>query len=189
MFSTLLSLIDPKATIYFLPGKRLLDVYLKYSQLPKNIKYLNRDDVLSLGSDHFSYQIPVGSLPKFFIDSYESYLPPQKPLLSIPSKLSQKLRRSYLNQSSYDSPLIVGISWQGGGTKDRQQKKSINLVQILRSLDLDGVTFVSLQYGDDANVVARAASKTGVPVIHDDSVDPIADLSVGYPRLMPLIVS
>ncbi len=183
MFSTLLSHIDSSATIYFLPGRRLLDVYRKYSQLPNNIKYMNRDDVSSLGPDHFSYQIPVGSLPKFFINSYQSYSPPQEPILSIPSKLSKKLRKSYLSQSSYDSPLVVGVSWQGGGTKDRQQKKSINLVQILRSLDLDGLTFVSLQYGDDANVVSRAASKTGVPIIHDDSVDPISDFIGWLPQV------
>ena len=183
MFATLLPMIDSRATIYFLPGKRLHGVFSKYSQMPKNIKYVTRDEVRSLGSSHFTYQIPVGSLPKFFIDSYESYTPPQNPILNIPSKLSRKLRKKYLDHSRQKAPLVVGISWQGGGTKDRQQKKSVNLIEILRSLDLEDILFVSLQYGDDASVVSKAASKTGVPVIHDDTMDPITDFIGWLPQV------
>ena len=93
MFATLLPHIDPSVTVYFIPGKRLLEVYKKYSQLADNIKYVDRDEVKALGPDHFSCQIPVGSLPKLFIDS-TSYVPPEQPILSIPPKFASDLRKS-----------------------------------------------------------------------------------------------
>ena len=183
MFATLLPHIDPSVTVYFIPGKRLLEVYKKYSQLADNIKYVDRDEVKALGPDHFSCQIPVGSLPKLFIDSYTSYVPPEQPILSIPPKFASDLRKKYISQSSQKSPLVVGISWQGGGTKGRMDKKSINLFQLLRALDIEGVLFVSLQYGDDAKVVSKASSKTGIQVVHDDSMDPVSDFIGWLPQV------
>ena len=63
------------------------------------------------------------------------------------------------------------------------EKKSINLMQLLRSLDIEGVLFVSLQYGDDAKVVAKASSRTGVQVLHDDSMDPVTDFIGWLPQV------
>ena len=63
------------------------------------------------------------------------------------------------------------------------EKKSINLIPLLRSLDVDGITFVSLQYGDDSAIVSKASSKTGVQVIHDDSMDPVSDFVGWLPQV------
>ena len=62
-------------------------------------------------------------------------------------------------------------------------KKSINLMALLRSIDIDGVLFVSLQYGDDAKVVSNASTKTGVHVVHDDSMDPVSDFIGWLPQV------
>ena len=78
------------------------------------------------------------------------------------------LRSKYLQHS--DKKLIIGISWQGGGRKDRIKDKSIELKHLLSVIKPYNIKILSLQYGDDSKIVRKAASDVGVDFIDDEDI-------------------
>lgn len=68
----------------------------------------------------------------------------------------------------------VGISWRGGLQKTRQRVRSLELAQLAPLIDIPGVQFVNLQYGEVADEIARLRAHTGLEVLHYPEA--IADL-------------
>ena len=71
---------------------------------------------------------------------------------------------------------MVGISWSGGGKKDRVPKKSVDLrVMASELLKCDG-GIVSLQYGNTKKVIDLVNKKAGSKIQCREDVDPIKDM-------------
>jgi len=62
--------------------------------------------------------------------------------------------------------LKVGVAWRGGTPRTGQQHRSVGLGEWGAALRLPGVHFVSLQYGEHENEIARARAKFGVDIHH-----------------------
>ena len=72
---------------------------------------------------------------------------------------------------------MIGISWQGGGTKDRINDKSVKLKELLYYLKEYNIKLISLQYGDDAEVVKEHAEKFEVDFIDDKDIQATKDMN------------
>ena len=85
-------------------------------------------------------------------------------------------RQKYLGG---DTPpkLVVGIAWRSGNpTSGGRRTAELNLWQSI--LEVPGVRFVNLQYGDCADDIAGAAEAFGADIVNDDEVDPSGALDV-----------
>ena len=71
--------------------------------------------------------------------------------------------------------LLVGISWNSKN-KRIGDKKSLPLLSLSPLAGIPGVQLVDLQYGDTRAERNAFAADTGVEILHDDSIDQMADL-------------
>lgn len=96
------------------------------------------------------------------------------------------LRRSYQAENSNK---IVGISWRSA-SGSTGAFKSTTLSDWRTILGTAGITFVSLQYGDRAQV-AQDLATVATPVILDDTIDPAGDLDAFAAQVaaMDLVIS
>src|SRR5262249_48711507 len=92
--------------------------------------------------------------------------------------------------SSLGPGLKIGISWKGGTDKTRWQARSVPLEAFRPILDLEGAQFVSLQYGDVKDDVARANSGLARPVVRfdKDEIDDFEQLA-GLVSALDLVVT
>jgi Flp pilus assembly protein TadD len=72
--------------------------------------------------------------------------------------------------------LKVGISWRGGVDPLNRQRRSIPLPTLVSALDVPGVRFVSLQYGEAGAEIEDLRARTGVAVHAWSDADPMRDL-------------
>ena len=88
----------------------------------------------------------MGSVPQYRYKSVEAFAERKFALKAnntVKEELKKKYRKYYNNQRK-----ILGISWQGGGTKSRINDKSVDLNELLKSLSKYDINIISLQYGD-----------------------------------------
>lgn len=94
---------------------------------------------------HVDFQIPMMSLPLAL--GGRSWPPPVPPYLNIPAELAEKWR----NRLSSCEGLKVGLAWAGNKEHGNNRNRSI-LPALLGPLEsVQGVAFVSLQFGPAAN--------------------------------------
>ncbi len=72
--------------------------------------------------------------------------------------------------------LKVGISWRGGRDATQKAKRSIRLSMWEPILEVPGVQFVSLQYGDCVAELEQAREQLSTQIKHLPDLDPVADL-------------
>ncbi len=119
----------------------------------------------------FTCQLPLGSLPgargadRGLLESTQPYLLPDADRVC-------ELRDQYLHGGD---DLLVGISWRSGNA-EYGKVRTLPLEQWQPLLACEGVTFVDLQYGDTAEERRQTEARTGVKIVHDDAIDPMADL-------------
>ena len=99
----------------------------------------------------FDYQCALGSVPQYLYKDLNSFKSRSFQILAN-KKNAKNLREQYQQN---DNRKIIGISWQGGGRKDRIKDKSIELGYLLVTLKKYNVRIVSLQYGDDNKIVKK----------------------------------
>lgn len=133
----------------------------------------HEDAESSLSPDDVDFQCPVGSLPQYILSDWvESGNPQTK--LSVDAARRDRLRRTYRKGMRRDRPLI-GISWSGGGKRERMRVKSVTTDQIATLMKrLDG-RFLSLQYGDHRNRI-QTWQREGIDIIADDDIDALKDM-------------
>jgi len=177
MFATLIPrLLAKGAKVAFFPGKRLEDIYMrsashwKYSE---NMTVVAESQLKGLKSSGFDYQLPVGSLPMHLLEGIEDG-PKAFKIIEADRDNTNNFRSRYRNKCG--DKLIVGISWQGGGKKNRIRDKSIDLEDMLSIIKKPDVFIVSLQYGDDGPFIKRFNEKYGTNIHHDDEINPLKDM-------------
>ncbi|MGE3477288.1 MAG: tetratricopeptide repeat protein [Rhodospirillaceae bacterium] len=101
--------------------------------------------------------------------------------------LVQELRARYDRGSGARR---IGLSWRSAAGPTGRFK-SLQLAQFSKLLDVPGLTFVSLQYGDCAEEIAHVSRATGHAIIHDRDIDSSGDLDAFTAQVaaMDLVVS
>ncbi|MBF0379966.1 MAG: tetratricopeptide repeat protein [Magnetococcales bacterium] len=119
---------------------------------------------------NFDYIVPFGNLCSWLRPDLDSY--PQNPsLLVADGDHTTKLRNSY-RQSPED--ILVGIAWYSNSLK--YKNKSISLLNLRPLFDIEGVTFVNLQYGDTRKEREELKKSGDITFVHDDSIDQMENL-------------
>ena len=161
------SLLDEVSKLGILINNRLSKLYRRSFEhwiKQKRIILYSFDDVVkgTLSPSSYDFQTPMGSVCQYRftdISKFGTSLPVLKPDLHHVQRLGTGYRHNDLSQIS---PKIVGISWRGGGRADRIKQKSIDIDLFAEFLlDIPGIKFVSLQYGDvvsDVEIFARRVS-------------------------------
>ncbi len=144
-------------------------------------------DVVPLGADihgAFDARLPLIDAAALLRPSLADF-PAHGGYITADPDLTLRLRERY--QASTKN-LLVGISWRSAsGATGRF--KSLDLERWRPILDVPGITFVSLQYGDARADIARAGLEGRV--ITDPTVDPSGDLDAVAAQVaaMDLVIS
>lgn len=119
-------------------------------------------------------QTGLGDLGAVLRPSLADFPPARAYLKPDPAKV-EALRTRY---RSHGKRHVVGLSWRSRNALfgDFKSVPLTGWAAVLRQPD---ILFVDLQYGDTAAERAEVAQKIGVNILHDDSVDAVADLD-GY---------
>ena len=166
-FMTLINPIIKQAkTVYIVVPERLHAIY-KRSLVNCTIYSDKEVREKPLNENLFDYQCALGSVPQYLYKDLNSFKS-RSFQIQANKKNAKNLRDQYQQN---DDRKIIGISWQGGGRKDRIKDKSIELRHLLITLKKYNVRIVSLQYGDDNKIVKEAAAKFGVDFIDDENID------------------
>jgi tetratricopeptide (TPR) repeat protein len=130
--------------------------------------------------------IPAGDLGAVYRPDIDDF-PAQPSYLIADTDRREELRARYGKQTT--GPL-VGLSWFSRNPEIGWEK-SIDLEDWRALLDVLGVTFVDLQYGDTKAQREAFKAETGIEIIHDDGVDQLADLDAFAAQVaaMDLVIS
>ena len=164
MFLTLIPVLQQEGAILtMIIPQRLKEIYARSCE---TIKVIGDDECRKEppNAEQFDYQCPLGSIVQHRFKNLEDFKKKSFQLKADKRKVNT-LRKKYLKDSKKK---IIGISWQGGGTKERINSKSITLKHLLSELKKYDVKIVSL-YGDDAKAV-REHEKMKVDFIDDESI-------------------
>ena len=152
----------------------------------ENIKCLVRTDAQPNYKEKLDFHMPMGDLG-FWVRPERDSFPSRKNYLRADLKRREALRASYLDGS--DS-ILIGLSWFSRNPEIGWEK-SIDLMDWLPLLEVPGVTFVDLQYGDTVAQRETLQKQTGIEIIHDETVDQLADLDAFAAQVaaMDMVVS
>lgn len=180
MFLTLVpSLIEEDCEIGLLLCDRLIPIYSRsFKKIidEGNLRIWSHQDVREkrLTKEMYDYQSPIGSICQYRFTSISNY-GKNLPVITAKNNLAERLKHEYKSQGAYKDQ-IVGVSWRGGGTGSRVQQKSLKPDDFLKILQsIEGVRFVSLQYGKCNDIVSSWREK-GIDIILDEKINPLKDM-------------
>lgn len=107
-------------------------------------------------------KVPVGSLPLYLRGSAAAFPRHGGYLKAAPERVGTWHTRL----RNLGPGLKIGLSWRGGVPKTGRASRSLGLEQLLPLLRQEGLTFVSLQYGDCRRDLAQARQEHGVDIHH-----------------------
>jgi hypothetical protein len=114
------------------------------------------------GVGTIDYQIAIGSLPRYFRTSRADF-PAHAGYLQADAAALEHWRERL---RGLGPGAKIGISWRGGTIHTRSRSRSIDLAELLPLLRTPGACFVSVQYGDCREEVARLRSEHGIAIEH-----------------------
>ena len=166
MFASLfpqLQKLAPNAVI--LVDSRLVILFSR--SFPK-LLFLSKD--ARMHEDAFDLHIPIGSLPKIFCPTIESFkeISPRylRPDLERTRNLRDKLAK--------DGKKLCGISWKSNN-KQLGKQRSIELSNLLELVMAPDVVFINLQYGNTDNDISKIRNDHA-PVISLEEIDRTNDI-------------
>ena len=179
-FATLVPALlnEPKHVGLFV-SNRLYPVYVRSFQeyiAQGVLSVYSFDDVNNgrLTSVDFDFQSPLGSICQHRFTHPKLYSS-KSPIIIADSDSSKKLKEKYLGSLESQPKQVVGLSWRGGGTKERMSQKSIPLLELANVLkDFKDILFISLQYGDCSKDVQVLRSH-GVNILLDQDIDAVSN--------------
>jgi tetratricopeptide (TPR) repeat protein len=117
----------------------------------------------SLSPVEADYVVPIGSLPRYFRRTEQSFRVVAKPYLKVdPSAVDHWRQRL----AEIGEPPYVGISWRGGATEKERKRRVMELGDWTPILSRRGATFINLQYGDRTTEISSLNSNHGI-ALHD----------------------
>jgi len=133
----------------------------------------NEDAEETLQPEELDLQLPVGSLPQYLLSDWVASGSPQTRLVVEPA-LRDRLRRNYRKGLGRNKPLI-GISWSGGGKRERMRIKSVGVDQMGDLMKRIDARFVSLQYGNCTRQI-EIWQHDGIDIVDPCEIDPLKDM-------------
>jgi len=164
--------------------KRMAPVFARSFPTAKVVAFKAPEIPATNGKD-FDYQTAVASLGCFLRNDFAAFPHHQGYLRADPNAVG-RLRKTY--EAHAGGRRIVGIAWK---SKKGLKSKSASLTNLEPILKTPGILFVNLQYGDCAADLAEVREKFGVEILHDPTVDPVADVDAFFAQVaaMDLVVS
>jgi len=150
-------------------------------------------DALNAGIDCKIKQLELCRMLRPTMESFTHrhiYLAPDPKLVAhFNQKYEPLTGHSFINGEKRRN-LRVGISWKSTSVASGKQK-STKLTQWENILRTPGVSFFSVQYGEDAEEIAQARQRFGVPIHIDDEFNPLNDIERAAAQIaaMDLIIS
>ena len=108
------------------------------------------------------YQVPIGSLPRFFRNTLADFPGHHGYLKADPDKTAAWRERL----AALGPARKIGLSWQGGVGHTGKARRSLTLEKLLPVLRLPGLEFVNLQYTEVRAELDELAALHGVRVHH-----------------------
>lgn len=137
-------------------------------------------------ADDFDVRLPLTDVAQWLRPGLSSF-PQHDGYLAPDRTLVEELRGRYLKDGA---TRLVGLSWRSA-SGPTGRFKSMDLTAWENLLTLPGAAFVSLQYGDCDDDIARARATTGREVIQDRSIESSGDMDrfAAQVAAMDLVIS
>jgi hypothetical protein len=137
--------------------------------------------------EDFDYQIPLGSLCKFFKNDPLKIKQPHS-YLTADNSLVEKFRNRL---NGYQGKLLVGISWRSGELSTERNIHYVPISDWKNILTIDTIQFVNLQYGDCLEELSNVKNHYGVDILNWGDVDLKNDLEslAGIIQNLDLVLS
>jgi Flp pilus assembly protein TadD len=114
-------------------------------------------------------QLPVGGLPNLFRRDRSEFA-----LSGSPYLFADPARREHYRSRYADGGKIVGLAWLSNNVKTGKDR-SIHLETLKPLMEVPGVRWISLQYGDPAALEAETGA-AGLSLLVDPEVDQLRDI-------------
>ncbi|MBL6934214.1 MAG: tetratricopeptide repeat protein [Alphaproteobacteria bacterium] len=136
-------------------------------------------------SEDIDFQTSAGGLCRYLRPDLESFPQGEGYLRADPDQ-TRALRERYKEENER---VLVGISW--GSINKMRPWKGIPLMEWRPVLEVPGIAFVDLQYGDTEAEHAAVRAETGIELLYDESIDPLEDMDAFAAQVaaMDLVVS
>jgi tetratricopeptide (TPR) repeat protein len=129
------------------------------------------DDPHSINTKFFDYQLPMGSLGRFYRYDKIAFSKQKRNYL----KPSEKRRSFFKKKLDFPGKKLIGVSWKSSNSSN-EKSKSIALAQIVGALTGDDVVFVNLQYGNVSDEILSLNIKNFLIFEEIDKTEQIDDL-------------
>ena len=168
LFSSLIpELVKKVDQLIVKTDKRLIPLFKR--SFDKSINYIGINDFLS--EEDYDYQIPIGSLPKIFRPSKESFKKVAQKQLKADEDKALKYKNK-MKDKKYSK--IVGISWRSESKSNNN--KSLSLEEFVLGIYSPKICFVNLQYGDTKQEIESLKYKHNINIFEIEEVDNFHDL-------------
>ena len=116
----------------------------------------------------YDFHIPIGSLPRFFRTSSESFSRTSGGYLCHDKKRSNQLRQKLLMGGK---KRLIGISWMTTSKTQTSTKRNISLSVLAQALDGTKIQLVCLQYGDVSEEIDVLKTKFGIDIVQVSEIN------------------
>ena len=138
-------------------------------------------------NNDFDYHISMASLMQYVRPDLQSYKK-SKPYLCVDAGKQEKFKSRL---ASYKDTLLIGICWRSGLIDKLRSCHYFSIEDFKPIFQLNGVTFVNLQYSDYADELKQAKQAYGINILGWDDFDLKNDLDdvMGLMSALDFIVS
>ena len=170
MFCSILSELHSQAdSVIVQTDKRLVQLFQR--SFPQDVKFVPREQTVK--EEDYDLHIPMGSLPRVFRPTLESFEIGAKKFFKADSKRAENLRSELLDEGC---DKLIGISWHSTAKRSLAREKGISLEQLAKTLNKPGTKLISLQYGDVSKEIADLKNTTGITVTEVSEIDNYNDI-------------
>lgn len=136
----------------------------------------------------FDFQVPLWDLGRIFRQAPQDF--PARARTLVPDQQRRDSLRKRYNLRRPDN-LLVGISWASPLNQAMGWLKASRLETWRPILEVPGITFVNLQYGDQRAALAQIRTALGIDILNDESIDPLKDMDAYAAQVaaMDLVIS
>lgn len=136
---------------------------------------------------HFDIRMGIASLGTECRYVETSEFEPVRPYLRSSKKKREEARKKLKKLKT--GKLVAGIAWKGGGDERNRKRRSIELGLLQPLLELSGIEWINMQYGNVDEEIRAVFKQTGVQI--HNLFDPTEDLEglTAYVQEVDVVVS
>jgi tetratricopeptide (TPR) repeat protein len=145
------------------------------------------DSSLMQTAQDYDFHIPIGSLPKFLMNSPETLSQLGGFLKAEPDQVARFAQRL----SAFEGKRKIGICWRSHMLAVKRNRKYTILEDWKEILSMPDTVFVNLQYGECEEEIAEMERALGIQIVRWDDVDLKDDLEavLGIMQNLDLVIS